>query len=475
MSSRGLFLTLVLATVLPAHAEDWTTTKKACHDAHFFHHVQVHNAEECVVDTFTLDPIGPAIGTIATGSGFGGGFHFVHKPDSQHSLTVKGLYTFNSSFTFGAQYQLDFRGRTIITGKRPDGRGGDKQTLQGNLFFTASHLDLHSQDFYGIGPASSLAGHAVYRLHETWAGASGYAPIASAGNLLGIFGLSGQIKFVHPATGGVNGDSLPSVVTLYGEAGAPSATRNPNFVVAGVGLDLRDPEAVPRVWERHRAQLTYAHYAEAGGSRFSFDRLEAYLSALFKLSMRLPPPSPHQNLLDQPERSWWQNALCMPSQKAHCDIGSFTTTTVLTTSYTGPGSSVPFYFQPTLGGTDFDGLDTLRGLVDYRLRAPNRLLTQVGFDKPVANLNIIKKGQKYPIGQYGLYAFLDAGNVALTPSQLFSNGLRTDVGVGFSFALQHKLIFRAWMAFGAGEGAHPNAKAANTFGGAPQVLGSWTP
>jgi hypothetical protein len=462
-------LTVFLVTLLPAHAEDLPTTKQACRDARFFQHdFQFHNAEECAVDLFTLDPIGPAIGTIATGSSFGGGLQFIDKPDANHTLTVKGLYTINSSFTFGAQYQLNFRGRTIVTNRRPDGHGGQTQTLQPNLFITASHLDLHSQDFYGIGPSSSLAGHTVYRLHETWAGASGYLPLASAGNLLGIFGLSGQLKFVHPATGGVNGDSLPSVVGLYGEAGAPSATQNPNFVVAGAGLDLRDPESPPRLWERHRAQITYSHYADVSGSPYSFDRLEAYMTALFKLSRRLPEQDP-------PARPWWKNALCMPSRKEHCEVGSFTTTTVITTSYTAPGSSVPFYFQPTLGGTDFDGLDTMRGFVDYRLRAPNRFLTQVGFDKPVANLTVTKDGKNNPIGQYGLYAFMDAGNVALTPGSLFSNGLRTDLGIGVSFALQHKLIFRAWIGFGAGEGSHPNAKAANAFGGSPQVLGAWTP
>jgi hypothetical protein len=112
-----------------------------------------------------------------------------------------------------------------------------------------------------------------------------------------------------------------------------------------------------------------------------------------------------------------------------------------------------------LGGADFDGVDTLRGLVDYRFRAPNRLLMQVDFDKPIAQLFV----KKHPVGEYGLYTFFDAGNVATTPGQLTANGLRTDVGVGFSVAVQNKTVLRVYIAFGAREGSHPNAKAANAF------------
>jgi hypothetical protein len=470
---RLCWLLLILIAAGAAHAENWKTTKQACEDARFLRGFQLHNAEECAVDFFTLDPVGPAIGSITTGSGFGGGLHFVHQPSANNTLAVKGLYTFNSSFLFGGQYQLNFRPpHPIVTGKRPDGHGGQTDLTKGNLFITAVHLDLHSQDFYGLGPNSTLTGHAVYHLRETWFGIQGYSPLASAGNYLGVFGVSGQFKYLRPATGGVNGDSLPSVRALYGEIGAPSSTLEPDFIAAGIGFDVRTPTSRPRIWEQHEAQFTYTHYSELGRSQFSFNRLEAFTSLSFDLSRSVPkPPPPGQSLLNQSDRPWWRNALCMENSRKGCDIGSITSTTLLTTSYTSPGSSVPFYFQPTLGGSDFEGVDTLRGLVDYRLRAPNRLLTQVDFDKAVANLGV--KG--HSIGQYGLYGFFDAGNVSLMPSLLTAQRLRTDVGIGVSIAIQNKLVFRAYMGFGAGEGSHLNAKAANTFALTPQSIGSWIP
>lgn len=470
--TRLSWFTLILLAATTVHSENWKTTKQACEDAHFFLGFQLHNAEECAVDFFTLDPAGPAIGSVTTGSEFGGGLHFIKQPNANNTFMAKGLFTLNSSFIFGGQYQFNFRPpHAIVTGRRPDGHGGQTDTTKGNLFVTAVHFDLHAQDFYGLGPDSALAGHAVYRQHETWFGIQGYSPLASAGNYFGIIGVSGQLKYLRPATGGVRGDSFPSVRALYGEVGALSSTGNADFIAAGVGFDVRTPTSRPRIWEHHEAQLTYAHYSELGSSQYSFSRLEAFTSLSFDLYKSLPKAPTGQSLLNQPDRPWWLNALCMENSRKGCDIGSITSTTLLTTSYTSADSFVPFYFQPTLGGADFAGVDTLRGLVDYRLRAPNRLLTQIDFDKVVADLGV--KG--HPIGQYGLYGFFDAGNVSLAPSQLTAQGLRTDAGIGVSIAIQNKLVFRAYIGFGAGEGSHINGKAANTFALTPQTVGSWIP
>jgi hypothetical protein len=40
------------------------------------------------------------------------------------------------------------------------------------------------------------------------------------------------------------------------------------------------------------------------------------------------------------------------------------------------GSRVPFYFQPTLGGSDINGSRLLSGYADYRFRAPHLLAFQ---------------------------------------------------------------------------------------------------
>ncbi len=221
-------------------------------------------------------------------------------------------------------------------------------------------------------------GHAVYRQHETWFGFQGNSPLASAGNYLGIFGISGQVKYLHPATGGVYGDSIPSVRTLYGESGAPSSTVNPDFVAAGVGFDVRTPTSRPRIWEHHEAQLTYTHYSEIGSSQFSFNRLEAFTSLSFDLSKSLPKPPPNQSLLDQPERPWWRNALCMGNSRKGCDIGSITSTSLLTTSYTLISKR-----QQRLRAYAADDLE-------YSLDRPGQTLEEMLINNVLARLNFQK-------------------------------------------------------------------------------------
>lgn len=49
------------------------------------------------------------------------------------------------------------------------------------------------------------------------------------------------------------------------------------------------------------------------------------------------------------------------------------------------------------------------------------------------------------------------------------------MGIGASISVQNKIVFRAYIGFGAGEGSHPNAKAFNTFAPTPQTIGSWIP
>jgi hypothetical protein len=56
--------------------------------------------------------------------------------------------------------------------------------------------------------------------------------------------------------------------------------------------------------------------------------------------------------------------------------GSIGLRLLLMESYTSGGNIVPFYFQPTLGGSDINGNLSLASYQDYRFRAPNLLLLQ---------------------------------------------------------------------------------------------------
>jgi hypothetical protein len=169
MKVGGLLLISLLATA-SVHAESWTTAKSVCHDgfskpsslpAHPEPAWRLHTLEECAIDLFTLDPVGPTMGNVGTGSGFGGGVHVKHKFDANHILTLKALYSLNSSYVASGQFRIVFNPTRPIEIKGPNGRPGQTDQTKGTLDFDVARFDLQRQDFYGLGPSSSLTGHAV--------------------------------------------------------------------------------------------------------------------------------------------------------------------------------------------------------------------------------------------------------------------------------------------------------------------------
>jgi hypothetical protein len=109
---------------------------------------------------------------------------------------------------------------------------------------------------------------------------------------------------------------------------------------------------------------------------------------------------------------------------------------------------VPFYLQETLAGSDIDNQATLRAFKDYRLRGPDMMMVQAECD-----LRIRSWAYKY-VG-IGVMATYDAGKVTLQKSDLNFSGMRQSFGGGLVFYLADKLVFRAAVALGGGEGAHP--------------------
>jgi hypothetical protein len=110
--------------------------------------------------------------------------------------------------------------------------------------------------------------------------------------------------------------------------------------------------------------------------------------------------------------------------------------------------AVPFYLQETVGGSDIDNEATLRAFRDYRFRAPNLFLVQTEYNRRL-------------IGPVGLLLFHDAGKATLARSDLNFTHLHQGFGGGLSFFLGGKIVFRAYVGLGGGEGAHPYFGIAN--------------
>jgi hypothetical protein len=98
-------------------------------------------------------------------------------------------------------------------------------------------------------------------------------------------------------------------------------------------------------------------------------------------------------------------------------MGKLVLKELLTASYLGSNRLVPFYYQPTLGGTDIEGVEPFVAW----------LIT--GCAQAIASCCKWSFTTTFR-GPIGLYGFYDLGKVALNPGDLDFTHLRHDVGVG---------------------------------------------
>jgi surface antigen Omp85-like protein len=123
----------------------------------------------------------------------------------------------------------------------------------------------------------------------------------------------------------------------------------------------------------------------------------------------------------------------------------FALQTELISTTPSSGHEVPFFMQPTLGGSR-----TLRGLKDYRFR-----------DRSVFYLNAEYRWEAFSALDMAL--FTDFGTVAPRVSDLDFGALKRSYGIGLRFNTASNVFFRVDIATGAGEGIHYHLKFSNAF------------
>jgi hypothetical protein len=133
------------------------------------------------------------------------------------------------------------------------------------------------------------------------------------------------------------------------------------------------------------------------------------------------------------------NYFCQGNKRRdECNVGQLDVKTNLVLTHTSAGNQVPFYLQPTLGGSNIDSVVTLRGYDDYRFRASDLALVQVEYGVPLYD----------PLG---LFVFYDAGTVGNSASDLALGHFRQDAGIGVSARIRGHIVVQGYCAFGAGD------------------------
>jgi hypothetical protein len=420
----------------------------------------------CAELLFTGHPVHIAVGSLAPQNGFGAGLALVGVIPPTESWrptwNADAVAAPNGSWRAGMYFKFvhtpDFK--TIVHHGKPKIKSNLTELPEHtvvNLY--AQAISLNKLTFFGIGSGTSEAGRSNFGMREVIAGANVVKPFAGKLNFSMLGEMNGRFVDIRQSVG--NGS--PSIETLYSDATAPGLTTQPGFLQFGESARMR-----PIVWDdrlHFNYQASFLEFVAPGNSRFSFERFNLDLShdfAIYASTTRIPvqrdPNGPDECsiarfdefpgcALDKKEQI--QNCEKDKSKRPEeCKTisrdlqGSIGFRFVLSKSIVPSGNTVPFFFQPTLGGSDINGNPSLSSYQDYRFRAPDVLFLRESFEHSIWNLPI------------GFTLMADEGKVALTLGGLgssrwihsYSAGLTLRAG-GFP---QVYLLF-SW---GGNEGTH---------------------
>jgi hypothetical protein len=326
------------------------------------------------------------------------------------------------------------------------------------LHLEATHRSLQTVSFYGLGPKSPGIKYTFHQ-NDTYGLLRASLPIA---DWLAVESGFEVLQPELPATANPN-----SVSANFTQATAPGLTAQPTFarpylalrtapvLYASPKTDDQDenhtgPLMKPYLLFTLRNSAEYAWYAAQSDPSSSFQQLildsdeNVQIASVVRHYVQVQDVKGSHLFYSMLARNcgdsgidWSKPLDYVLKVRQRCTYGGLDIRSHLVGSRTGTGSTVPFYLQPTVGGSDIDSRLSLRAYPDYRFRGPDALTVQADFSLPL-----------------DLLVFYDAGTVGQTFSSLSFAHLRQDAGLGFGVSLQGNLIAQAYMAWGS-SGAVP--------------------
>jgi hypothetical protein len=400
----------------------------------------------CAYTLFTDHPIHIAVGSIAPKNGFGFGAAFVthYTPNENWRLSwdFDAVGATSGSWRAGGYMKIIHTPIIPITvihpGSSSAGAGGKKPTVAVHQYTVfnvyAQSISLSTLYFFGLGNNSAPAGKSVFGMRETIFGTNVIKP-------LNKFSLSllGEVNGRFVDLRGNHHENLPSIEQLYTNATAPGLATQPGFAQLGEGIRFK-----PVLFNDY-LQLnylgTFQQFFAPSDSRYSFMRWTADFGHNFLLYGRtLSPTTKDTNGPDECATAVGAEK-CPPVSVSRNRNGTIGLRLLLSESLTSASSVVPFYFQPTLGGSDINGNPTLSSYLDYRFRGPNVLVLRESFEHSLW-------------GPFGVNFLADQGRVALTHGDLGFSHLKHSYAAGLTVrggGLPEIFLLYAW---GGNEGTH---------------------
>lgn len=455
----GCSFVIAMLASMTASAQSFPSCRKFFDDR--------HEAAACTEAVFSQDSYHFTLTSVPPSNGFGPGLVRIQKFRNEVGsparldavdLSVTGAVTTNSSWYAGGDLlwalPLDYHPDPSAT----DGlRWGELRVAEhATVHAGASYRAARTLYFYGNGSRAPTTRY-VYSQDDTSAALDGRFPLT---RWLVAMGISEVRRTTLP---GVNDPT--AVSQHFGTNALPGLADEPVYLHNGLGISttfghvsegmFKELPEQDAVHFQHvlvlafRNDFAYHWQQPTDGSPYAFRQFRYdgdQTVGLHEVLQNTFPAKSHPLIHYICESNKGENS----KKRDECDFGRFDLKTRLILTQASGANQVPFYLQPTIGGTDIGSQVTLRGYDNYRFRAPDLALVQFEYGIPVYD----------PIG---LYVFYDAGTVGNTASDLLVSRFRQDAGLGLSVRIGGQMVIQTYYAYGAGHGGIWNYNFAKLF------------
>ena len=390
-SLRISFIALFAAAALPAQnaatnaaqqdpADEIGKLKLNCPFAHIL---------GCAEVLFTGDPLHIAVGTIAPQNGVAGGLALEgHKNlisgNWRISWNADAVASENGSWRAGVYLKFVDTALSVPTVQfgtknvRPTDFPPYQEQPVINVY--AQSTSLNKLTFFGLGPVTLPSGRSYYGMTEHIAGASAVKPISGRLN----FSIYGESNVRVVGVRADRGEASPSIEQLYTPATAPGLGPERSFVQLGGGARIR-PSAFNNALH-FDYDVNYKPYFSVSASTLSFQRLTFNAYQEYSIHHSSPRVQRETNGPDDCTLDPTADNHQCPKPGLRSQEGTIGFRVFDSLSMTPGNATVPFYFQPTLGGADINGDPSLPSYQDYRFRAPNILLIRESVEHSIGKL-----------------------------------------------------------------------------------------
>jgi hypothetical protein len=380
----------------------------------------------CGYTLATATPFHMALGSLAPQNGFTFGLafaeHYTPNESWRISWNADAVGTPSGSWRGGVFMKLVHTPATAGVVVRQPGSPSPATAIAPREFavvdIVAQTISLKTLNYFGPGQQSLESGRSVFGEQQTLVGASAIYPLS---------GVPG-IGVLHPAlVGGVTGrfvtirpgssDKAPSIEQVYTDATAPGLSEQDPFVEFREGLRIKP--SVAQGWLQFDYLVSAQQFRTSDETRSSFTRWTVDLQHEIPLYRRVSSTGPRAfNGPNECAQASGSSA-CPPVQWSRNREGSIGFRIFLTGSSVSNGDQVPFYFQPTLGGSDINGDQRLASYQDYRFRGPNLIMLQERLEHALW-------------GPFGVYLLAEQGKVSADPGDLNLSDLVASTTVGLT-------------------------------------------